>query len=111
MARARNKPTARSQRINFRASAHEERLIRLGAKKRGEKVTRFIVESACSAAEIALADEQSFQLSPAQFARFTAALDRPGNALPALQSLFSEKSAIERSADQGAPISSRRVNI
>lgn len=85
----------RSQRINFRASAREERLIRLGAEKRGKKVTRFIVESACAAAEIALADEKHFALSPAQFARFAEALDRPAKAIPALQRLFSEKSVIE----------------
>jgi uncharacterized protein (DUF1778 family) len=88
-------PAVRSQRINFRASAREERLIRLGAEKRGEKVTRFIVESACSAAEMALADQKHFELPPAQFARFTEALDRPAKVIPALQKLFSEKSIIE----------------
>ena len=88
--------TARSQRINFRASADEERLIRLGAEKRGEKVTRFIVQSACTAAEVALADQKHFELAPAQFARFADALDRPAKVIPALKKLFSEKSVIER---------------
>ncbi|HEU5402038.1 MAG TPA: DUF1778 domain-containing protein [Terriglobales bacterium] len=90
------KSTARSQRINFRASAREERLIRLGAEKRGEKVTRFIVESACTAAEIALANDKHLELPPAQFVRFTEALDRPAKTIPALQKLFAEKSVIER---------------
>lgn len=85
---------ARSRRINFRASAREERLIRLGAEKLGEKVTRFIVESACSAAEMALAEQKRFELPPAQFARFTEALDRPAKAIPALQRLFSQKSIL-----------------
>ena len=88
--------TARSQRINFRASAEEERLIRLGAEKRGEAVTRFIVQSACSAAEIALADEKYFELGPAQFARFAEALDRPAKVIPSLRKLFSSKSVLER---------------
>ncbi len=88
--------TARSQRINFRASAEEERLIRLGAEKRGEKVTRFIVQSACTAAETALADQKHFELPPAQFARFAEALDRPAKIIPALKKLFSEKSVLER---------------
>lgn len=92
------KSSARSQRINFRASAREERLIRLGAEKRGEKVTRFIVESACTAAEMVLANDKQFELAPAQFARFTEALDRPAKAIPALQRLFAEKSLIEREA-------------
>ena len=81
---------AKSQRINFRASADEERLIRLGAEKRGEKVTRFIVESACSAAEMALADQKHFELPAARFTRFKEALDRPAKVIPALQKLFGE---------------------
>ena len=88
--------TARSQRINFRASADEERLIRLGAEKRGEKVTRFIVQSACSAAEMALAAQKQFELAPAQFARFAEALDEPARVIPALQKLFAQKSVLER---------------
>jgi len=90
------KPPARSQRINFRASASEERLIRLGAKKKGEKMTRFIIESACIAAERLLADEKHFELAPAKFARFAEALDRPAKAIPALQRLFAEESILER---------------
>jgi uncharacterized protein (DUF1778 family) len=89
------KSPARSQRINFRASASEERLIRMGAEKRGVQVTRFIVESACNAAEMALADQKRLELSPAQFARFAEALDRPARAIPALRKLFAEKSVIE----------------
>ena len=96
MPNASRKPATRSQRINFRASAAEERLIRLGAEKRGEKVTRFIVESACSAAEIALADQKHFELAPAQFARFAAALERPAKTIPALRKLFAQKSVLER---------------
>ncbi len=86
----------KSQRINFRASAEEERLIRLGAEKRGEKVTRFIVQSACAAAEVALADQKHFELARTQFAQFAEALDRPAKVIPALQKLFAEKSVLER---------------
>jgi uncharacterized protein (DUF1778 family) len=99
--------TAKSRRINFRASADEERLIRLGAEKRGEELTRFIVQSACSAAEVALADQRHFELSAVKFARFKDALDRPAKVVPALQKLFSEKSVIERSAHQTASLGRR----
>jgi uncharacterized protein (DUF1778 family) len=88
--------TAKSERINFRVSAAEERLIRLGAEKRGEKVTRFIVQSACAAAEVALADQKHFEVAPAQFARFADALDRPAKVIPSLQKLFAQKSVLER---------------
>jgi uncharacterized protein (DUF1778 family) len=90
------KASVRARRINFRVSAKEEQLIRLGAEKRGEKVSRFIVESACSAAEIALADEKHFRLPSAQFAQFVEALERPARVIPELQKLFKERSLIER---------------
>ena len=108
---AKKRSTGRSQRINFRASADEERLIRLGAEKRGEKVTRFIVLSACSAAEMALADQKHFELAPSQFARFAEALDRPAKVIPALQKLFSEKSVIERTANKTASVTRRTANV
>ncbi len=96
MATAIKKRSTKSQRINFRASPDEERLIRLGAEKRGEKVTRFIVQSACLAAEAALADQKHFELAPTQFARFAEALDRPATVIPALQKLLAHKSVLER---------------
>lgn len=110
MATALRKRSTRSQRINFRASAEEERLIRLGAEKRGEKVTRFIVESACTAAAIALADQKRFELPAAQFARFAEALDRPAKAIAALQTLLSEKSVIERATAKAKPLAGRTTN-
>ncbi len=105
------KSATRRQRINFRASDSEERLIRLGAQKRGEKVTRFIVESACQAAEMALADQKHFELPPAQFVRFTQALDRPAKIIPALRKLFSEKSILERRQPQAAPVTRRTAGV
>jgi uncharacterized protein (DUF1778 family) len=91
-----SKPTAKQRRINFRASAREERLIRLGAEKRGMKITQFIIESACAEAEVALSDQTHFELPHTQFVRFTQALDRPAKVIPALQKLFAEESILER---------------
>lgn len=91
-----SKSTGKRQRINFRASSKEERLIRLGAEKRGLKMTQFIVQSACAEAEVALADQTHFELPPAQFVRFTQALDRPAKVIPALQNLFAKESILER---------------
>ena len=93
---ARRKAPVRRQRINFRASDSEERLIRMGAERRGENVTRFIVNSACAAAEMVLADQRQFQLSPAQFERFQRALDRPAKIIPALQKLFADETVLDR---------------
>ena len=93
--RKRNSP-ARSERLNFRASEAEEKLIRLGAKKRGEKVTQFIVRSACAEAEAVLADQRHFELSAKQHAAFFAALDRPARVIPSLKNLFTGPSILER---------------
>jgi uncharacterized protein (DUF1778 family) len=101
----------KSQRINFRASPEEERLIRLGAEKRGEKVTRFIVRSACTAAEMAIADQKSFELSPAWFGRFNEALDRPAKALPELRRLFTEKSVLEQPPGKAASVRRRTPHV
>jgi len=91
-----SKSTAKLRRINFRASDKEQRLIRLGAERRGVKITQFIVESACTEAEVALADQTHFELPHAQFVRFTQALDRPERVIPALQKLFAKESILER---------------
>ena len=53
-------------------------------------------EKTCSAAEVALADQKHFELAPAQFARFTDALDRPAKVIPSLQKLFAQKSVLEQ---------------
>lgn len=95
--RASRKPApARSGRINLRASAKEKHLIRLGAEKRGENISSFILKSACAEAELALADQQHFALPPDKFAEFASALERPARVIPALKRLFSEPSILER---------------
>jgi uncharacterized protein (DUF1778 family) len=91
----RKKSITRSSRIDLRATRGEERLIRLGAERRGEKLTQFILKSACSEAEIALADQKHFELPPNKFAEFAAALDRPAKIIPVLQKLFSKPSILE----------------
>ena len=96
MARALRKKITRSSRIDLRATRDEERLIRLGAERRGENFTRFIVKSACSEAEVALADQKHFNLPADKFDEFVAALDRPAKAISALRKLFSEPSILER---------------
>jgi uncharacterized protein (DUF1778 family) len=52
----------RSKRINIRASAKEEELMRRGAAQRGKTLTEFIVESACTEAEETLTERGLFVL-------------------------------------------------
>jgi uncharacterized protein (DUF1778 family) len=87
----------RSRRINLRASAPQETLIRAGAKVRGVNMTDFILESACTRAEQIIADQTTFTLSPQQWKAFTEALDRPPmlHPKPRLKRLLSEPSVAE----------------
>ena len=91
-----SKSTQRSSRIDLRATREEERLIRLGAERRGQKLTQFIVRSACNEAEMALADQKHFELPPNKFADFIRALDKPAKTISAVKRLFSQPSVLER---------------
>jgi uncharacterized protein (DUF1778 family) len=83
----------KSRRINLRASARQENLIRTGAATAGVSMTDFILDSACLQAEHALADRRDFRVSPAQWKAFLDALDRPARIKPELAALFSETAA------------------
>ncbi|MGA2219231.1 MAG: DUF1778 domain-containing protein [Terracidiphilus sp.] len=85
----------KSRRINARISDAEEALLRSGARRKGQTLTEFVVESACAVAEIELAEQKEFTLPPAQWEAFLAALDKPTEANPALRRLLTEPSVIE----------------
>lgn len=85
----------KSRRINARISDAEEALLRKGARRKGQTLTEFVVESACAVAEIELAEQKEFTLPPAQWQAFLAALDRPTESNSALRRLLTEPSVIE----------------
>lgn len=86
----------KSQRINFRISDAQESLLRRGASAKGQSMTDFIIESACTIAECELAEQREFPLPPAQWKEFLAILDRPAAANPALRNFLTQPSAVER---------------
>jgi uncharacterized protein (DUF1778 family) len=86
----------RDKRLNLRATARQESLIRAGAKIRGVNVTDFILDSACTRAEEIIADQTLFTVPPQQWKKFIAALDRPSRPMPRLKKLFKEKTVLER---------------
>jgi len=86
----------KSQRINFRISDAQESLLRRGATSKGQSMTEFIVESACTVADCELAQERDFRLPPDKWKEFLAILDRPAVANPALRRLLTEPSVIEK---------------
>lgn len=85
----------KSGRINARISDAEEALLRKGARRKGQTMTEFVIQSACAVAEIELAEQKEFTLPPDQWQAFLAALDKPTEPSPALRRLLTEPSVIE----------------
>jgi len=94
----------KSRRLNFRISDAQEELLRQGANVKGQSVTEFIIESACTVAECELAIEREFSLTPEQWKMFLDALDKPAAENVALRRLLRQPSVIEE-----ANISDREV--
>lgn len=83
---------AKSQRINLRASARQESLLRQAAAATDHTMTDFILDSAVDRAERVLADRRWFIASDAQFAEFVRLLDAPLPSTSKFESLFARTS-------------------
>lgn len=90
-------PARKVTRLNLRASAQQDALIRKAAESAGRSVTEFVLDSACANAEHVLADRNHFVLDDASWKLFLAALDQPATDKPLLKKLLSEPSVLERS--------------
>jgi uncharacterized protein (DUF1778 family) len=86
----------KDRRIHLRATSAQESLIRAAANRRGVSLTDFVLESACTRAEEAIADQIHFVLSPQQWQAFNDALQRPARVLPKLRRLLTEPSIFEQ---------------
>ena len=86
---------SKDRRINLRATSAQESLIRAAADRRGVSLADFVLESACTKAEEAIADQVHFALSPEQWKSFNMALQRPAQVRPALRKLLTEPSILE----------------
>ena len=81
-------PTS-TARVQIRVTHRQAELIRAVASQRGVKLTDYIVDSHCAQAEMDLADQSNFSLSPEKWDEFIAALDEPATVPDGLASLFS----------------------
>jgi uncharacterized protein (DUF1778 family) len=88
--------SGKDRRINLRATSVQESLIRAAAERRGISMTDFVLESACTRAEEAIADQVHFLLSAKQWRAFNEALERPERVRPRLRKLLTEPSILER---------------
>jgi uncharacterized protein (DUF1778 family) len=89
------KSQPRIKRFNLRATARQEKLIKIAAERQGLNVTDFILESACEKAEEALSAQTRFVLNDKQWKAFMEALDRPPRIIPQVRKLFSGPSVAE----------------
>lgn len=80
--------TTRDQRLNFRASAHQQSLIRQAAEASDCTVTDFILGSVLESAERVLADRKWFVADDEQWERFQELLDAPLQPVPKLRRLL-----------------------
>jgi uncharacterized protein (DUF1778 family) len=78
----------KTARRNLRVSPVDDELFRQAAAVVDESVSEFLVESGRARAETILADRTQFVLDRDEWDAFTAALDRPAEARPAVVELM-----------------------
>jgi len=83
---------ARRSRINLRASARQEQLLKQAAAAPDRTMTDFVLESAVVAAERVLADRRWFLISDEQWDEFQHLLEQPARDLPRLRALLDKTS-------------------
>ena len=88
----------RDARLNLRASAQQQQLIRSAAASLDKSVTDFVLDSATTNAERVLADRRWFVLSEEAWTEFQALLDAPVAHTPKLAALLSEPTVFDASA-------------
>ncbi len=81
----------RAENINLRVSRSQKALIDRAASALGRSRSDFMLEAACRTAESTLLDRRYFELSDADFKRFTAMLDKPPAPNPRLIRLLTTK--------------------
>jgi len=82
--------TTRSEKLDLRLTPGAKRALQAAAAVAHRSVSEFVLESALSRADEALADRQCFRLNAAQWKAFLAALDVPPRPLPRLERLLKE---------------------
>ncbi len=86
---------AKEDRLYCRITRDQKRMIERGATALQQKVSDFVVSSACEKAAEVLADQRHFVLSRSQWNAFVSALERPATRHERLARLMSEPSVLE----------------
>ena len=89
--------TSRDRRLNFRANARQELMIRRAAEATDSTITDFILGSVMESAERVLADRKWFIANEEQWAEFQRLLDAPLSPMPKLDRLQRRVSPFDKS--------------
>lgn len=81
---------ARQSRINLRASARQEQLLKQAAAATDRTMTDFVLESAVLEAERVLADRRWFLIDDERWDEFQRLLEQPPRDLPKLRALLAQ---------------------
>jgi uncharacterized protein (DUF1778 family) len=88
---------SKSERINLRATARQEEMLRRAAEATDHTMTEFILGSAVEQAERVLADRRWFMASDKQFDDFVRLLDEPLPSTTKFRKLFARQSRFDTS--------------
>lgn len=83
-------PERRTEKLDLRVSPTAKAKLQLAASATHRSMSDFVMESALSRAEEALADRRTFGLDAEKWAAFHVALDAPPHPLPRLRALLDE---------------------
>lgn len=87
--------TGKNRRINLRASARQEDILRQAAQASETSLTEFVLGSAVSHAERVLADRRWFVATDAEYQAFLDLLDKPAST-DKLAALFARESIFDK---------------
>ena len=89
----------RTEKLDVRVSPSAKAKLQAAASSVHRSVSDFVMESALSRAEEALADRRIFGLDAEKWTAFQAALDAPARPLPRLQALLDEPGFFDSDAE------------
>ncbi len=88
----------RTEKLDLRISRSAKKKLQQAAATMNRSMSDFVMESALTRAEEALADRRVFQLDAKTWAAFLEALDAPPKALPKMQALMDRPSVFEKAS-------------
>jgi uncharacterized protein (DUF1778 family) len=80
--------SARSRRLDVRLTDEQDAIIREAAAAAGQTITAFLLSAAEQRAREILDERRHLVVTDRAFAAFAAALDEPGEDVPAMSELF-----------------------